>query len=262
MGHLIASGVRLAVGERTLLDDVDLHLKPGRFCAIVGPNGVGKTTLLRTLAGFAPPAAGAVLYDGVPIARLARDERARAVTLIGGDAESPHGMSVRDVVLTGRFARRPWWDWTTGEADLFAADAAMERADVAAFADRPFDSLSSGEQQRVWLALALAQDARAILLDEPTSHLDVRHATSVAALLRELADDSRAVVAALHDLNEAAAVADDIALLGAGRLLAFGPPESVLDPSLLERAFEIAFERDDASGTSRVFPVPPQRRKL
>jgi len=253
MGHLNAVGVRLAIGGRTLLERVDLHVAPGRLCAVIGPNGVGKTTLLRALAGFAEPAAGAILVDGTPVGRLARAERARAVTLIGSDAESPHGMSVRDVVLTGRFARRPWWDWTTGEADLFAADAALERVALSAFAERPFDTLSSGERQRAWLALALAQDAGAILLDEPTSHLDVRHARSVTALLRSLADDGHAVLAALHDLNEAAEIADDVALLGDGRLLGFGAASDVLEPGLLELAFGVPFERVRAAGALRLF---------
>jgi iron complex transport system ATP-binding protein len=262
MGHVNASGLRLEAGGRTLLDGVDLHAAPGRLCAVVGPNGVGKTTLLRCIAGFGEPAAGVVLIDGTPVGTLPRAGRARAVTLIGSDAETPHGMSVREVVLTGRFARRPWWDWATGEADLFAADAALARVELGAFAERPFDTLSSGERQRAWLALALAQDARAILLDEPTSHLDVRQAAAVAALLRSLADDGRAIVAALHDLNEAAAIADDIALLGEGKLLAFGPPDCVLEPDVLERAFGIAFERVRAAGALRVFPRSPQRKKF
>ncbi len=262
MGHLNVVGVRLEAGERTLLDGLELHVAPGRLCAVVGPNGVGKTTLLRCMAGFAEPAGGSILIDGTAVGRLARADRARAVTLIGGDAESPHGMSVREVVLTGRFARRAWWDWATGEADVFAANAALERVGLAALAGRPFESLSSGERQRAWLALALAQDARAILLDEPTSHLDVRHAASVAALLRSLADDGRTVVAALHDLNEASAIADDVALLGEGRLLAFGAPEDVLEPGLLERAFGIGFERVRAGGALRVFPRPPERRRF
>ncbi len=260
MGHVNVSGVRLDVGGRTLLEGLDLHVAPGRLCAIVGPNGVGKTTLLRAIAGFTETAAGVVLIDGRPVGQLDRAERARAVTLIGSDAESPHGMSVRDVVLTGRFARRAWWDWATGEADYFAADAALQRVALTTLAERPFDTLSSGERQRAWLALALAQDARVILLDEPTSHLDVRHAADVAILLRSLADDGRTVLAALHDLNEAAAIADDVALLGEGRLLAFGPPEGVLEPDALERAFGIAFERIGGAAP-RVFPRRDRARR-
>ena len=259
MGHLSASGLRLAAGGRTLLEDLTFSVAPGRLCAVVGPNGVGKTTLLRSLAGFDAPADGAILVDGTPIGALAREQRARAVTLIGGDTESPHGMTVREVVVTGRFARRAWWDWATGESDLFAADAALDRVALSALRDQFFDTLSSGERQRAWLALALAQDAGTILLDEPTSHLDVRHATAVATLLRSLADEGRTVVAALHDLNEAAAIADDVVLLGDGKLLAFGPPAGVFEPALLERAFGIGFERVLADGSLRVFPRAVRR---
>jgi ABC-type cobalamin/Fe3+-siderophores transport system ATPase subunit len=255
VGNLSAVGLRLALGERILLESFDLSVGTGELLAVVGPNGVGKTTLLRTLAGFLTPAAGTVLVDGRPLSSFKRDERARALTLLGGDTDTPHGMSLRDVVLTGRFARRPWWDWATGEADLFAADAALERAGLAALRERDFDRLSSGERQRGWLALALAQDASTILLDEPTSHLDVRHAAEVTRLLRGLARDGRSVVAVLHDLNEAAAIADRIAVLGEGRLLTCATPERALDPGILERAFGIPFQRIPVGRGVRVLPL-------
>jgi iron complex transport system ATP-binding protein len=252
MGNLTAHGVRLAVGGRTLLERIDLEARPGEFLAVVGPNGVGKTTLLRAAAGFVPIEAGAILHDGIDVRALGSVERARALTLIGDDVETPHGMSVRDVVLTGRFAHRAWWDWMTGEADLFAADAALARVGLAALADRSFDGLSSGERQRAWISLALAQDASTLLLDEPTSHLDARYALEVLALLRTLADDGRAVVAVLHDLNEAAAFADRIAILGDGTLLKCAAPSDALDPVILERAFGVAFDRVAFGGGTRV----------
>jgi ABC-type cobalamin/Fe3+-siderophores transport system ATPase subunit len=258
VGHLALRGVRLALGERTLLDGIDLDARPGEVVAVVGPNGVGKTTLLRAIAGFTPLEAGAIVVDGAELRTLTRSERARAVTLIGGDVETPHGMTVREVVVTGRFAHRAWWDWMTGDADLFAADAALERVALTPLADRPFDTLSSGERQRAWLALALAQDARVVMLDEPTSHLDARYAVEILTLLLDLARDGRAVLAVLHDLNEAAAIADRIALLGQGTLLAFDTPERALDPAILERAFGIAFDRVDVDGATRVLARGPR----
>ncbi len=258
MGHLAVRGLRLRAGARVLLDDVTFAVAPGELLAVVGANGVGKTTLLRTLAGFIRPEAGDVALDGAPVGKLARPARARAVTLIGDNIETPHGMSVREVVLTGRFARRDWWDWTVGDADLFAADAALERVGLSALRERPFDTLSSGERQRAWLALALAQDVRVVLLDEPTSHLDIRHAAEIAALLRNLVDGGRCIVAVLHDLNEAAAIADRIAVLGDGTLLACDAPRRALDPATLERAFGIPFRRLDIDGETRVLPGNPR----
>ena len=254
MGHVTLRGVRLTAGARTLLDDLSLDALPGELVALVGPNGAGKTTLLRAIAGFVMPAAGEIVLDGVAVASLATRERARAVTLIGSDAEAPAGTSVREVVATGRFAYRAWWDWSTSVDDALAAESALERVGLSACAERAFETLSSGERQRAWLALALAQDARLVLLDEPTSHLDPRYALEMLCLMRGIARDATTAFVVLHDLNEAAAVADRVAVLGDGALLAFAPPDDALHPDVLERAFGIAFDRIDAGGAARVFP--------
>jgi len=258
MGHLTLRDVRLAIGKRTLLEGIDLDATPGEFVAIVGPNGVGKTTLLRAMAGYLTVAAGTAACNGSDVRTLDRQTRARSVTLIGDDVETPHGMSVREVVLTGRFAHRAWWDWVTGDADLLATDAALEHVSLAGLADRAFDTLSSGERQRAWLGLALAQNAQTLLLDEPTSHLDARYALEILELLRDLARDGHAIVAVLHDLNEAAAFADRIAVLGEGRLLGCAVPDAALEPALLERAFGVAFERFTLDGGTRVLARGPR----
>lgn len=266
MGHVKLEGVRLIAGERTLLEAVSFEALPGELIAIVGPNGAGKTTLLRALAGFFAPAAGDIWLDGIAVRALTARQRARAVTLIGSDVEEPHGTSVREVVATGRFSYRPWWDWSETPEDFAAAGLALARVGMEEFAERPFETLSSGERQRVWLALALAQDARLVLLDEPTSHLDPRHALDMLCLMRGIASSPVSSFVVLHDLNEAAAVADRIAVLGEGRLLRFAPPDDALDPQILERAFGIAFDRVTAGGAIRVIPrgyrpaVPPLAR--
>ena len=160
-------------------------------------------------------------------------------------------------MVTGRFAHHPWWDWRRTVADADAADAAIRRVGLDAFADRPFGTLSSGEQQRAWIALALAQGARVLLLDEPTSHLDVRYAHEVLGLLKRVATDGATVVVVLHDLNEAAAYADTVALLAGGALIAQGPPRAMIDPIPLERAYGVAFVAVDVDGKRRVFPAAP-----
>jgi iron complex transport system ATP-binding protein len=233
---------------------VSLDALPGELIAIVGANGAGKTTLLRALAGFVRPAAGRVTLDGVEITTLRPRARAQAVTLIGTDTETPQGTTVREVAAMGRFSYRAWWDWTQPETDDALIDAALERVELLALADRPFETLSAGERQRAWLALALAQDTRLVLLDEPTSHLDPRHALEISCVMRGIARDATTAFVVTHDLNEAAAIADRIAVLGEGRLLAFAPPYDALEPKLLERAYGIGFDRVLLDGTVRVIP--------
>jgi iron complex transport system ATP-binding protein len=256
-------GVCLAAGARILLSDVDLSVRAGEFVAVVGPNGVGKSTLLRSIAGFARPLAGTIEIDGSDSGALSAHERAQRISLLGSDGEVPAGLSLREVAVTGRFARRPWWDWTRSDEDLRIAGAALERVDLGTAGERDFASLSSGERQRAWIALALAQEASTLLLDEPTSHLDARYALEILGLLRSLARGSTSVVAVLHDLNEAAAFADRVALLGEGRVLAYERPERALDPELLGRAYGVTFVRVAIEGEPRVFAraINPPRRQ-
>jgi ABC-type cobalamin/Fe3+-siderophores transport system ATPase subunit len=253
VGNLTLRGVRIAIAERTLLEPFDLNIATGSFAAIVGPNGVGKTTLLRAIAGFETPASGTVALDGRDLRSFAANERARAIAALGADAEAPHGMTVREVALCGRFAQRPWWQWTRADDDLTVTEAALARVGLADSADRLFDTLSSGERQRAWIALALAQGARVLLLDEPTSHLDARYAREILALLRGIASGGTTVVAVLHDLNEASSFADRIAIFGDRRLLAYDAPATALASATLEAAYGIAFARAEIDGETRVF---------
>ncbi len=253
MGHVTLRGVRIAIAECTLLEAFDLDIATGSFVAIVGPNGVGKTTLLRAMAGFEAPASGTVALDGRDLRGLAPNERARAIAALGTDSEAPHGMTVREVALCGRFAQRPWWQWTRTEDDLTATEAALARVGLAQSAGRLFDTLSSGERQRAWIGLALAQGAHVLLLDEPTSHLDARYAREILALLHEIASGGTTVVAVLHDLNEASAFADRIALFGRRQLLAYDAPSAALTSETLEAAYGIGFARAEVDGEMRVF---------
>jgi iron complex transport system ATP-binding protein len=246
--------VALRIGGRPLLARIDARLGTGELVALIGPNGVGKTTLLRAIAGLHAVAAGTILLDGTQSDSLTSLERARRVAFVTGDEVMLDALCVADVVSIGRFPHHHWWQWQTKSSDALAVTQALAAVGMEGFAERLFATLSAGERQRVWIALGLAQQTPILLLDEPTSHLDVRVAHEILALLRRLAETGKSVVCALHDLNEAAAYADRIALLGEERLVAIAQPEALLGGPLLERVYGIAMEQIRlGDGRLRVF---------
>jgi iron complex transport system ATP-binding protein len=234
---IAARGVAVGYGARTVLRDIDLTLRAGELVAVVGANGSGKSTLLRTLAGAQRTLAGTVSIDGTAIADMKPRVRAQHVALVAAEEIADATTFAREAVALGRLPYRPWWQWSEDDADEALIAAAMQRTDTAAFAERTMATLSSGEQQRVWIASALAQRAPTLLLDEPTSHLDLAGAYATLDLLHGLADDGAAVAVVLHDLNLAAATADRLILVGEGRLLADGPVNDVFREDLLSLAY-------------------------
>lgn len=250
-------GVGLRIGGHDLLAGIDARVETGEFVAVLGANGAGKTTLLRAIAGLHPADGGAVLLDGRPITRLAPLDRARLVALVTGDEVLQDALRVRDVVSIGRFPYHRWWEWRERSSDDAAVARALSAVRIEAFTERLFSTLSAGERQRVWIALGLAQETPIVLLDEPTSHLDVRVAHEILTLLRRLTQTPpvpKTVICALHDINEAAAYADRIALVGGGRMLALAAPDVVLSSDVLEGTYGIAMERVRmADGRLRVF---------
>ncbi|HEX4013814.1 MAG TPA: ABC transporter ATP-binding protein [Candidatus Cybelea sp.] len=239
-------GVELAVGGRSLLGEIDATVAPGEFVALLGRNGAGKTTLLRAIAGLHRAASGAILIDGRRSDVLAPLERAKRIAFVTGDEVFLEALLVRDVVAIGRFAHHRWWQWNAGEEDAGAIARALEAVRLEGLAHRLFSTLSAGERQRVWIALGLAQDTPILLLDEPTSHLDVAVAHEILSLLRRLAHAGKSVICALHDVNEAVAYADRVALLGSGRLLGTPAPQELNDGALLEETYGIPFTRRGA----------------
>lgn len=235
--------VALHVGGHPLLARLNARIGAGELIAVIGPNGVGKTTLLRALAGVHRIAGGAMAVDGTAIDAMAVLERARRIALVTADDVLLDALAVPDVVAIGRFPHHRWWQWRSREDDDAAVARALASVGMSDFSDRLFSSLSSGERQRVWIALGLAQETPILLLDEPTSHLDLRVAHEILALLRALASSGKLVVCALHDVNEAAAYADRIALLGDGTMLAIEPPDALLNDARLDRVYGIALER-------------------
>lgn len=218
------------------LDGVTVDIAAGEFAGIVGPNGSGKTTLLRTMNALVAPARGTVLLEGRELSTMSPQQVASVVASVPQRAGSGFGFTVRDIVLMGRTPHLPPLAGETAR-DLAVARQAMERTGTWPLADRPVDTLSGGEFQRVLVARALAQEPRVLLLDEPTAHLDIRFQLEIMDLLSGLRGGEFTVVAALHDLNLAAAYCDRLVLLDRGRIAAMGTPGEVLTPSRLAQIY-------------------------
>ncbi len=237
-GWLTLENVEVERGGRTLLRDVSLAFEQG-VVAIVGPNGVGKTTLLRAMAGTPPPARGKVLLGGRPVRELEPRERARRIALIDPTEPVLTALTVTDAVAAARFPYHRWWEWGETADDDAAVDDALTQTGLRALRERELGTLSAGERQRVWIALAIAQHAPVVLLDEPTSHLDLRASVETLRLVRGLAARGALVVAVLHQLEEAAAFADRVVVLGDGGVIADGTPAHALTSDAIERAFGV-----------------------
>ncbi|WP_030489202.1 ABC transporter ATP-binding protein [Micromonospora chokoriensis] len=226
--------------ERTVLDGLDLDLPTDAFTVIVGPNACGKSTLLRTMARLLTPRRGTVLLDGTAIRDLPTREVARRLGVLPQSPLVPEGVTVADLVGRGRQPHQRWWRQWSSE-DGAAVDQAMALADVTDLANRPVDSLSGGQRQRVWIAMTLAQDTDALLLDEPTTFLDLAHQVEVLDLLHRLRSErGRTVVAVLHDLNQAARYADHLVAMRAGTVVAAGAPREILTADLVRDVFGLA----------------------
>ena len=226
---------------RMVLEDVSLTIRPGKVLVLLGPNGCGKSTLLRTIPGLLPALGGEILLDGKPLGGYSPRETARRISYLPQSRPVP-SITARRMALHGRF---PYLSYPRRyrREDHEAVDQALELADASALVDRALPELSGGQRQKVYLAMALAQETETILMDEPTTYLDVRHQLEVLALARRLAAEGRAVVLVLHDLCLALSMADETAVLAKGRLLALGPPEEVYQSKILERIMGVRLDR-------------------
>lgn len=248
-----AKNLTVSYEDQPVLRDVSLRLDPTQVTAIIGPNGCGKSTLLRALSGIQPRSSGTVHLDGNDIARLNRRSIARALALLPQSPTAPAGLSVRQLVEHGRFAHsRPFAG--LAEADHAAVDAALDHTQTAPWADRAFDALSGGERQRVWIALALAQAPRMLLLDEPTSYLDMGHQEELLRLLTRLHRETGLGLAmVLHDLNQASRFADRVVVMQAGQIIADGPPDQVLTPALINQLYGLRVQAHHDSLGAPIF---------
>lgn len=248
---------------RPVLEGLDLAFPPSSFCGIVGPNGSGKSTLLKALSGVLRPSGGEVLLDGVQLAHLNPTALARRVAVVAQDNPADFDFSVLDVVLMGRFPHLGRLQWEGPRDEALAREAlALVRAED--LADRPYRSLSGGERQRVALARALCQQPEVLLLDEPTSHLDLGHQAEAFNLLESLNRQGLTVIAVLHDLNLAARYCDRLVVMQSGRVVADGPTAQVLTEDLVRRVYgsEVVVAPHPLDGGPQVIPLyrRPQRR--
>jgi iron complex transport system ATP-binding protein len=246
----------------TVVEQLDLVVPDGRVTCIVGPNACGKSTLLRALARLLRPSAGTVTLDGTEIHRRPTKEVARRLGLLPQAPSAPEGLTVEDLVGRGRFPhQRLFQGWS--EADEAAVETALTLTDTVVLRHRAVDELSGGQRQRVWIAMALAQQTPIMLLDEPTTYLDVAHQLEVLDLLRDLnATQGRTVVMVLHDLNEAARYSDHLVAMREGRIVAAGPPRTVVTPEVVGSVFGIDSRVIDDPVTGTPLVVPIGRRQV
>ena len=254
--ELRADAVRLGYGERTVVDGVDLTLPPGEVTVVIGANACGKSTLLRGLARLLRPRGGAVLLDGRDVHRSPTREVAQRLGMLPQSPLAPEGVTVGDLVARGRSPHQRWWQQWSADDERAVAEA-MAASDVSALADRLVDELSGGQRQRVWIAMALAQETEVLLLDEPTTYLDLAHQVDVLELVVRLnATRRRTVVMVLHDLNHAARYGTHLVAMKDGRVVAEGPPQQVVTEALVREVFGLSSVVVPCPVTGRPLVVP------
>lgn len=260
MTTLAAAEVTAAYGARVALRDCSFAVGSGEMVAIVGPNGAGKSTLLRVLAGLMRPTAGSVALDGHGLGTMSRSALARRIAVVPQMFDTLFPFTVREVVALGRTARLGAFGRTSA-ADLAAVERSIDELDLGPLASRRIDRLSGGERQRAVLAMALAQEADVLLLDEPTVHLDPGHQLATLELLRVLGERRQlAVCAVLHDLNLASTFASRIVALADGRIVRDGTPIEVIHPDLITAVFGNGLEVIARDGHPAVLPRPAAPR--
>ncbi len=254
---LEVDSLRIVYANRLVLKDISFQVQAGEILGVIGPNGAGKTTLIRALSGVLPPAAGTVRVAGEDIMALKPVERARRVAVVPQARNLPPAFTGWELVALGRTPHLNWLGQIS-QNDEQQVRQALERAQALDLADRRLGELSGGEQQRLLLARAMAQDAPLLLLDEPTAHLDLQHQVSLLDQVSSLArKESLGVVVALHDLNLVARYADRVALLADGAMVALGTPAETMKPVLLEQVYRLPLQviRNPISGRQVILPA-------
>jgi ABC-type cobalamin/Fe3+-siderophores transport system ATPase subunit len=253
---LTIESLNVAYGEKVVLHDFSLTLAPGEIVALIGPNGAGKSTLIRAISGVIKIQSGRVDYNGEDLIEMSPTERARILGVVPQARQLGGAFTVEQTVLLGRTAYMNWLGQAQ-EEDWARVREAMVNTKTEHLAQRRIAELSGGEQQRVLLARTLAQTTPILLMDEPTTHLDLKHQASLLALVRDLARESNlAILMALHDLNQVSLYADRVALLVDGKLIAVGTPEEVLTIERISKAYQtpVQIVPHPENGTPLIFP--------
>jgi iron complex transport system ATP-binding protein len=254
--RLSADAIRVGYGERTIIESLDVEIVDGSFTVIVGPNACGKSTLLRTFARLLSPAAGTVILVGDDIHSKPSRDVARTIGLLPQSATAPEGITVIDLVSRGRYPHQSMFrQWS--DDDARAVREALEATSTAQFRDRRVDELSGGQRQRVWIAMVLAQETPLILLDEPTTFLDIAHQIELLDLCQQLHERGRTLVAVLHDINQAARYATHLIAMRDGHIVAQGNPADVITADRIEHVFGVRSRilSDPETGTPMIVPL-------
>ncbi|MDV3251143.1 ABC transporter ATP-binding protein [Devosia sp. BK] len=255
--QLMAAGLHLGYADREIVADLNLTIPSGKLTVIVGANACGKSTVLRGLARLLPPSKGAVYLDGKPIHQMPTREVATLLGVLPQSPIAPDAITVADLVGRGRYPHQGWFRRWTSEDDAAVAEA-LGATDMADLAGRPVDELSGGQRQRVWIAMALAQETDLLLLDEPTTFLDINHQVEVLDLLTDLVKSrGRTVVVVLHDLNLACRYADHIVAMKSGKIIAEGKPVDVMTEKVVHDVFNMSSRvvLDPVSNTPMIVPI-------
>ncbi|MFD9740358.1 ABC transporter ATP-binding protein [Umezawaea sp. NPDC059074] len=260
--RLQAADLKVGYGDRMVVDGLDLDVIGGTVTCVIGPNGCGKSTLLRALGRLLPARGGSVLLDGERIDRIPTREVAKVLGMLPQAPQAPEGLTVADLVARGRQPHQAWYrQWSSDDEAAVAEALALTNMDE--LADRTVDELSGGQRQRAWISMALAQGTDLLLLDEPTTYLDLAHQIDVLDLVQRLHDEmGRTVVMVLHDLNLAARYAEHLVAMKAGRIVVQGTPTEVLTEEMLLEVFglDARVVADPVSGTPLVVPIGHRHR--
>ncbi|MFD4429047.1 ABC transporter ATP-binding protein [Nocardia sp. NPDC058497] len=255
--RLAADSVSLGYGERVIVDELSLDIAPGVVTTVIGPNGCGKSTLLKSLGRLLRPRDGQVVLDGKAISSMKTKDVARVIGMLPQTPVAPEGLTVADLVARGRHPHQSWLrQWSADDETEVAA--ALAQTGIADLAERTLDELSGGQRQRAWISMALAQGTDILLLDEPTTYLDLAHSLEVLDLVDRLhAEYGRTVVMVLHDLNLAIRYSDELVVMCAGRIVAQGKPAEIVTAELLAEVFglEATVLTDPVSGRPMIVPI-------